>query len=71
MPIRNGVNSERKEFAPVGANSFLSELIPTEKGDENENGRVASPESLHLHLNAINEDQYQMLHPAGSDLGLH
>ena len=27
-PLSMGMNSERKEFAPFGANSFLSEYIP-------------------------------------------
>ena len=45
-PFRKGVFSYRKEFAPTGANSFLLELIPSEKGKKNENGRVASPGSL-------------------------
>ena len=40
-----------KEFAPGGANSFLKELISIEKGSKTENDRVASPESVSIHLN--------------------
>ena len=53
----------RSKFFPLRVDPLLK------REAKNENGRVASPESLHLHLNAINEDQNQMLHPAGSDLG--
>ena len=38
-----GINSYSKEFAPVGANSFLKELTPMENGGKNENGKIASP----------------------------
>ena len=48
--FKNCVYSERKEFAPTGANSFLSELTPIQKGGKNENGRVDSPESVPIHL---------------------
>ena len=37
-------------IAPKGANSFLSDLIRIQKGGKNENGRVASPESVPIHL---------------------
>ena len=37
-----GVNSYRKEFVPMGTNSFLYELTPAEKGGKNANDRVAS-----------------------------
>ena len=52
-----GIYSLRKEFAPTGANSFLPELIPIEKGGKNENNRVASPE----HAN-IKTGQTEMVH---------
>ena len=32
------VYSQRKEFAPIGANSFLKEVTPIEKEGKNENG---------------------------------
>ena len=38
----------REEFAPMGANSFLSELTPNKKGGKIENGRIASLESVPL-----------------------
>ena len=46
-----GINSYRKEFAPHGANPFHQELTPMEKGGKNENGKVASPESVPNHQN--------------------
>ena len=46
-----GVFSLKKEFAPVGANSFVEELTPFEKGGRNKNGRIASPESVPIYLN--------------------
>ena len=33
-----------------GANSFLEELTPMEKGGQNENGRVASPKCVAIYL---------------------
>ena len=36
QPFQIRIDSQRKEFAPVGANSFLCELTP-EMGDKNEN----------------------------------
>ena len=51
--LHKGIYSERKESAPsalTGADSFLQELIPIEEGGKNENGRVASPESVLIHL---------------------
>ena len=41
-----------KEFASLGANSFIQELTPIEKEDKNENGGVASPVSISIHLKA-------------------
>ena len=38
-------------ISPSGANSFLPELTSIQKGDKNKNGRVASPESVPIHLN--------------------
>ena len=38
----------------MGANSFLYEMTPVYMGGNNENDRVASPESLLIHLNQIN-----------------
>ena len=35
----------------MGANSFLYEMTPIYKRGNNENDRVASPESVHIHLN--------------------
>ena len=40
--FQNGVCSERKEFAPLGANSFLLELTPFEKGGQNERAKLLS-----------------------------
>ena len=40
----------RKEFAPMGANSFPYEVIPIYMGGNNENDRVDSPESVPIHL---------------------
>ena len=48
---QNGVFSLRKEFALVGANSFPYEMTPIHMGGNNENDRVASPESVPIHLN--------------------
>ena len=42
--------SSRKEFAPMGANSFLEEITPNEMRGKHENKRVASPGSVHFHL---------------------
>ena len=49
--LSNRVYSEKIEFAPEGANSFLSELTTILKGGKNENPRVASSESVPIHLN--------------------
>ena len=35
-PFTNWVYSESKEFAPIGANSFLSEMTPFETGGKME-----------------------------------
>ena len=45
LSLQYGVYSEREEFAPTGANSFIEELTPIQKGDKNGNSRVASVES--------------------------
>ena len=51
MACQKGVKSERKQFAPRGANSFLLELTPNEMGGKkSKNRRVASPESIPIHL---------------------
>ena len=42
---QNGVYSLRKEFAAVGADSFLYEMTPVSIKANYENDRVASPES--------------------------
>ena len=36
---QNRVYSQRNEFAPIGANAFLSEMTPIYIGDKNENDR--------------------------------
>ena len=43
----------KKRICSLGANSFLEELTFTEMGGKNENKRVASPDSVpvHLHFN--------------------
>ena len=41
----------KKEFAPPGANSFLEELTPIEKGGKNESYRVVPLESKFNHCN--------------------
>ena len=38
-------------LAPMGAKSFLYEMTPFYMGGNNENNRVASPESVLIHLN--------------------
>ena len=43
-PFQSGVYFKRNKFAPVGANSFLSELIPYGKGGKKENERVTESE---------------------------
>ena len=49
------VYSKRKEFAPMGANSFLQELTPFEKGGQNEYCKVASSESVVILINAYSD----------------
>ena len=39
------------EFASVGTNLFLYEFTQMYMGGNNENDRVASPGSVHIHLN--------------------
>ena len=46
----HGVISGRKEFAPMGANSFFYEMTPDEMRDKNENKTEAFPESVFIHL---------------------
>ena len=46
----NWVNSERKEFAPVGADSFLLELTHIENGGKITNNIVASLIILSIHF---------------------
>ena len=50
-PFQTGVYSDRTEFAPRGANSFLLEKTPLEKGRKYVNVRVISPESVPIDLN--------------------
>ena len=56
LPFKRGtlfkerVHSLRKEFAPLGANSFFKELTLIGKGGKSENGRVVSPKSVPIHL---------------------
>ena len=45
-----GGKNENEEFAPMGANSFLQELTPSEMGGKNENYRVVSPKSVLIHV---------------------
>ena len=47
---QNGGLLKRKEFALIGANSFLYEMTQLYIGGTNENDRVASPESVLIHL---------------------
>ena len=49
---KNGIYSCGKEFALLGANSFLHEMNPIYMGGTNENDRVVSPEYVPIHLNA-------------------
>ena len=51
MSFQTRVCSERKEFAPRGANSFLKELTLILKRGKNSIVRVASPESVAFYLN--------------------
>ena len=50
---KNRVYSLRKEFAPMGANSFLFEMTRIFMGGNNKNDKVASPESVPIHLYSI------------------
>ena len=50
--FQTGIYFERKEFALRGANTFLLDLTPIERGGKNKNGRVASPESVPTCLKA-------------------
>ena len=50
-PFQYRVYSERKEFSPKGANSFLEELTSNEMGGKTGNERAAYPERIHIHLN--------------------
>ena len=43
--LSKGVNSQRKEFAPEGANSFFKSRLPFRREARNEIDRVASPDS--------------------------
>ena len=43
---------DRKEFAPEGANSFLSVLIPIENGSKSKIYSFASPDNVPIHLKA-------------------
>ena len=52
---QNRVFSLRKEFAPMGANSFLQELTPNAEGGKNENDWVASPELVPIHLKVVRD----------------
>ena len=45
-----GVISGRKEFAPIGPNSFLFEMSPDEMRNKHENKTEAFPESVPIHL---------------------
>ena len=38
---------------PIGTNSFFYEMAPFYMAGNNENDRVASPESVSIHLNAV------------------
>ena len=60
--FQNRVVSEWKEFSPRGANSFLSELTPTQKGGKNESERVASPENVPIHLKHHHVTFYVQIH---------
>ena len=46
-----GSTLEGKKFAPKGANFFLSELSLIEKRSKHENGTVASPDNVPIHIN--------------------
>ena len=48
LPKRGLLLKER--ICSHGANSFLYEMTPIYMGDINENDRVASPESIPIHL---------------------
>ena len=56
----NGVKSKRKEFAPMGANSFRYEMTPIYMGGNNERDRVASPESVPIHLKSLSKPKLQI-----------
>ena len=49
QPFQKGVYSCGKEFAHMGANSFLYEMIPICMGSNKEDDRVVSPIHLKLH----------------------
>ena len=48
--LPNGVQPQKKEFAPNGVNSSFNELTPIEKRDKVKNSRVTSPESISIHF---------------------
>ena len=47
-PFQNKVPSERKEFAPIGANSFLHECTAMKKGDGEGGAEMKMAELLPL-----------------------
>ena len=49
-----------KEFAPMGANSFSYEMTRIYKGSNNENDRVASPDSVPFHQNPFTNGHSNM-----------
>ena len=54
--------------APKGANSSFSKLSPNQKGDKNEKGRVASLESVSIHLNIYSLHDITHFHCCGTNI---
>ena len=48
-----GTTFLKKGFAPMSKNSFLYDMTPVYMGGNNENDRVASPESRAIHLKRL------------------
>ena len=65
---QNGDLLVKGRICSWGANSFLYELIQIGKGSKNQNDRVTSPESVHIHLNTTfgwcSLDQIFLSHPS-------
>ena len=64
--FQNVVYSEKEEFASPIANSFLQNFYHIEWSSKKENGRIAYPENVPIHI----LQTYKILILVQSDLGL-